>query len=203
LREDRAKKVLKNLNGFGYLIEFGDLRALARGTIVQPHIAWVVINDLENKKKLEADFGHIPTTGEFIVKYLIPGALAYETRQTVTPKEAIDLIRRSGGVPVLAHPCWNAAKKTGKGIIFDDSLIDGLVDSGIQGIEAYAHRDNEEDTKVCVKHFEEYAKSKGLLITGGSDFHGFGSAGKELGFSNFYLKIPYSILEALKSKRSG
>jgi hypothetical protein len=40
----------------------------------------------------------------------------------------------------------------------------------------------------------------GLKITGGSDFHGFGSGGKELGFQDFYLKVPYEILEELKKK---
>jgi len=44
------------------------------------------------------------------------------------------------------------------------------------------------------------AKENALLITGGSDYHGFGSAGKDLGYVDFYLKVPYEILEKLKAR---
>src|SRR4030066_1761163 len=48
-RAKRAKKVIDNLNKLGYQINFGDVKAAASGTIVQPHIAWAVITDLENR----------------------------------------------------------------------------------------------------------------------------------------------------------
>jgi len=54
-REERSKKVVKNLNKLGFLINFGDVKALASGTIVAPHIAWVVINDSENREKLKKE----------------------------------------------------------------------------------------------------------------------------------------------------
>jgi len=47
-RENRAKKVIQNLNDLGYLITFGDVKRMATGTIVQPHLAWTVINEFEN-----------------------------------------------------------------------------------------------------------------------------------------------------------
>ncbi|HEX7455927.1 MAG TPA: PHP domain-containing protein [Candidatus Nanoarchaeia archaeon] len=197
-REKRAKKVIANLNGLGYNIEFGDLRSIARGTIVQPHIAWLVINDMENKEKLAHDFGGRPTTGDFIRKYLIPGAPAYEARPTVVPKEAIDLIHTAGGLAFIAHPCWNLAKKEDEKIIFDDRSLDDLIKKGLDGIEVYAHRESEGDTRVCVEHYKKIAEKENLAISGGSDYHGFGSAGKDLGFSDFYLKVPYKILEDLK-----
>jgi predicted metal-dependent phosphoesterase TrpH len=199
-REERAKKVIKKLNSFGYLINFGDLKAFSRGTIVQPHIAWLVINDKQNKKKLLSDFGGIPSTGDFIVKYLIPGAPAYESRETLPPKEAIDLIHKYNGLVVLGHPCWSITKKEGSDLIFDDAKVKKLVKLGLDGIEVFAHRENEEDTKKCVDHYGKIAKEAGLLVTGGSDYHGFGSAGKELGFSDFYLEVPYKALENLKAK---
>jgi len=197
-REKRAKKVIANLNNLGYQINFGDLRALARGTIVQPHLAWIVINDLFNKEKLLGTFGHIPTSGEFIVKYLIPGAVAYEPRGAIKPAEAIDMIHRIGGLAILAHPSWSLAKKEDSKIIFNDQLLDDLIKQGLDGIEIYCHRENEEDTRACVEHFGQIAQKKNLAVSGGSDYHGFGSAGKELGFSGFYLKIPYQVLVELK-----
>ena len=200
IREERSKKVIKNLNGLGYLINFGDLRAATSGTIVAPHIAFSVITDVENHKKLKQDFGSIPTTGEFIQKLLVPGAAAYESREALTPKEAIDLIHSVGGVAVLAHPCWTIAKKESGKLTFNDKEFKNVVDVGIDGVEALAHRENVADTKECVDHFSALAKKYKLLVTGGSDFHGMGSAGKGLGFSDFYLKIPHSVLEELKKK---
>ena len=202
-REKRAKKVIANLDRLGYHIEFGDLRGIARGTIAHPHIAWLVINDLENKNKLLRDFGQRPTTGDFIRKYLVPGAPAYEARPPVKPKEAIDLIHSAGGLVIIAHPCWSLAKKENSKVVFDDWYLDDLLEKGIDGIEVYAHRETEEDTRVCVAHYEKIAKKKNLAVSGGSDYHGFGSAGKNLGFTNFYLKVPYSILEALRKRRNG
>jgi len=201
-REKRAKKVIKNLNNLGYQINFGDLRALARGTIVQPHLAWLIINDIFNKEKLLADFGHWPSTGEFIVKYLIPGAPAYESRKTIRPVEAIDLIHRVGGLAILAHPSWSLAKKEGSKIIFNDQFLDDLLKQGLDGMEVYCHRENEEDTKICVEHFGKLASENNLAVSGGSDYHGFGSAGKDLGFKDFYLKVPYRILEELKNRKN-
>ena len=200
IREERSKKVIKNLNGLGYLINFGDLRSATSGTIVAPHIAFSVITDVENHKKLKKEFGSIPTTGEFIQKLLIPGAAAYEPREALTPKEAVDLIHSVGGVAVLAHPCWTIAKKESGKLTFNDMEFKNVVEVGIDGVEALAHRENEKDTRECVEHFTHLAKKYNLVVTGGSDFHGMGSAGKALGFSDFYLIIPYSILEELKKK---
>ncbi len=199
-RRKRAEKVINNLNSLGYQIDFGDLRVLARGTIVQPHIAWLVINDTQNRDRLIRDFGKIPTTGDFIVKYLIPGAPAYESRETIAPKEAIRLIHAVRGIAILAHPCWSLAKKQEGEIIFNENYLSNLIKFGLDGLEVYAHRETQKDTKICVEHFEKICQKENLLITGGSDYHGFGSAGKALGFTDFYLKVPYEVLENLKSK---
>jgi predicted metal-dependent phosphoesterase TrpH len=202
-REERARKVVKNLNRLGYLIDFGDVRALATGTIVQPHIAWAAINDLENRKKLKKDFGEIPTTGEFIRCYLIPGAPAYEPREVMKPKEAVDLIHKAGGLAVFAHPCWTSVTKKSEKLSFDEKKFKEVVDTGLDGVEVLAHRGSEEDTKQSVDYFTQMAKKYKLIVTGGSDYHGFGSGGKDLGYAGFYLKVPYSILEGLKRNKHG
>ncbi|MEX0616963.1 MAG: PHP domain-containing protein [Candidatus Woykebacteria bacterium] len=198
VREERSKKVIEKLNSLGFQINFGDVKALSSGTIVAPHIAWSIVGDAENHKKLKKEFGQVPDTGEFIRKYLIPGAPAYVAREAMTPKEAIDLIHEAGGIAVVAHPCWTLVEKKEGKLEFDDAGFGDLVEDGIDGVEALAHRENEEDTKKCVEHFSKLAEKNNLVVTGGSDFHGFGSAGKNLGFVDFYLKVPYEILENLK-----
>lgn len=202
-RENRARKVVENLNELGYQINFGDVKAMAQGTIVQPHLAMAVITDMENQVKLKKDFGTIPDTGAFIRKYLIPGAPAYESRKTLQPKEAIDLIHEIGGLAVFAHPCWTAMKKIDGNLKVEKDKFDFVVNLGVDGIEALAHRGSEDDTKESVELFTTLAHKNNLFITGGSDFHGLGSAGKDLGFTDFYLKVPYNLLETMKKLKYG
>ncbi len=199
-REEKSKKVVANLNKLGFKIDFQEVKKLAKGTIAQPHLAYIIVNKAENSEKLIKEFGEVPSTGEFIREYLATGAKAYEPRSAASPQEAIELIHIAGGVAVLAHPCWNLTKKDGNKLVFDDSWIEKLVKMGLDGIEVYAHRENKEDTEKCIEHFEKLADKMKLVKTGGSDYHGFGSAGKDLGFDDFYLKIPTSVLEDLRSR---
>jgi predicted metal-dependent phosphoesterase TrpH len=200
-REAKSKKVIENLNKLGYKIDFNEVKKLAKGTIAQPHLAYIIVNKKENTEKLTEEFGEIPTTGDFIRDYLAVGGKAYEMREAASPEEAINLIHEAGGVAVLAHPCWNLAAKVGSKLIFDDQWVERLVKLGLDGIEVYAHRDNRDDTEKAVAHYEKVADKYKLIKTGGSDFHGFGSAGKDLGFVDFSLKIPNSCLADLKKMK--
>src|SRR4030067_428847 len=187
-REKRAKKVIDNLNKLGYQINFGDVKAAASGTIVQPHIAWAVITDLENRAKLKKDFGTVPDTGEFIRKYLIPGATAYESRETLKPKEAVDLIHKAGGVAAFAHPCWTTVTKKDGKLVFDDEKFEQLVKAGVDGVEALAHRGSEEDTRECVEHFTALAEKYKLAVTGGGEIKWFGRAAHKLVSRLFFFQ---------------
>lgn len=197
-REIKSKKVVENLNKIGFKIDFNEVKKLAKGTIAQPHLAYIVINNQANSEKLTKEFGEIPSTGQFIKDYLALGGKAYEPREAATPEEAIELIHEAGGIAVLAHPCWNLSVKVGTKLIFDDQWVDRLVKMGLDGIEVFAHRDNKEDTEKAIEHYDKVADKYKLIKTGGSDFHGFGSAGKDLGYSDFYLKIPIKCLSDLK-----
>ncbi len=79
-----------------------------------------------------------------------------------TPFEAIDTILAAGGVPVLAHPK----------LIGDDNEVIRLIEYGAMGIEAYHPTNNKEDEKRYI----EMAKNLGVIITGGTDWHGKNSA---------------------------
>ena len=83
-------------------------------------------------------------------------------------------------------------------MIFDDNKIKRLKEMGLDGLEVLAHRDEDGITKLCIAHFLKVAQTLKLKISGGSDFHGFGSGGKDLGFQDFYLKVPYQVLEDLR-----
>ncbi|WP_342566413.1 PHP domain-containing protein [Paenibacillus sp. FSL R7-0345] len=92
-------------------------------------------------------------------KYLADGAAAYVSPPRITPEEACEWIIEAGGTPVLAHP----------GIYGDDALVREIIArSGLRGIEAYHSDHNPADAGRYLAMAEEY----GLLVTGGSDFHG-------------------------------
>ncbi|MGB2705302.1 MAG: PHP domain-containing protein [Candidatus Omnitrophota bacterium] len=97
-------------------------------------------------------------------------------------KEALEVILRAKGVPVLAHP------RT----INDDSLVQELIKLGLRGIEAY-HTDHQSQDS---KKYEKMARDYGLIVTGGSDCHGMGKGRVLLGS----VKVPYSVVEQLKQE---
>jgi predicted metal-dependent phosphoesterase TrpH len=75
-------------------------------------------------------------------------------------KEAIEIIKNSGGIAVLAHPGQNLKNR--------EFLLPSIIRLGIEGIEAYSSYHNH---KVC-DYYRQKAEENRLLISGGSDFHG-------------------------------
>lgn len=78
----------------------------------------------------------------------------------ISLEEAVELIRSTGGVPVLAHPGNNIKEK--------DELLREVVESGMEGMEVYSSYHNPEQTK----YYREKAERFGLAVTCGSDYHG-------------------------------
>lgn len=196
----RAKKTVQKLNELGFHVSFEEVAALAAGAIGRPHLAMAPIKNPGNHDRLINEFGHLPTTGEFIQKYISEDKPAYVRRESYyEPAEALAEIKRLGGVSSLAHPGWEMADCSDpENIKFKDEDLEWLTNLGLDAVEVYAHYNDKLVTKKLVGHFEKRAEALNLLKTGGSDYHGFGSAGMELGFSNFYLKVPYVLLADLK-----
>jgi len=98
----------------------------------------------------------------------------------LSPAEAIKMIKRVNGVPVLAHPVFAHA----------DDMFPELVELGLCGIEVYHSKHDAQATK----YYEQLAQKYGLLIVGGSDSHG-----SKIPVGN--VRIPYSLVEKLKMER--
>ena len=114
-------------------------------------------------------------------KYLADEAPAFVSKFKQTPSEAIAMIRKAGGIAVLAHPMLTKV----------DELIPSFVKAGLGGIEAYYP-----NTTDTVKNFYEgLAKKHGLAVTGGSDAHGDAKKYTYIGKKT----IPYELVEQLKS----
>ena len=141
------------------------------GAVGRLHLATVLYNE-----------GVTSSISEAFRKYIGDKSSCYVKKYKLTPKEAIDMILKLGGVPVLAHPR----------ILGRDDLIPRLVEAGLRGIEVYH---TEHSNNVALR-YEDLALRHGLLVTGGSDCHGAGKGQVLLG----KVKIPYSRVEALKKE---
>jgi len=147
-RSNRARKIVAKLNELGHPVTLDEVLAKAGSEIVgRPHIALAMI-----------DHGIIRSIEEGFDRYLSPGGLAYVPRFRITPQQAIELIHKAGGYAVLAHP----------GLGFPVSLLPDLLAAGLDGVEVY-HPDN---SPAIRDYYLRRAHEYGLLITGGSDFHG-------------------------------
>jgi predicted metal-dependent phosphoesterase TrpH len=178
-RKNRNPKILKHLNSLGFQLSLGDvIRETGQGQLSRPHIASTMM------KK-----GFVQSIDEAFNKYLGTGKPAYVDKYRIECAQAIEIIREAGGIPVLAHPSLLN--------IADDQqlneLIRNLIKLGIQGIEVFYP----EHTPEQINQYAELAKQYGLLMTGGTDFHGSITPEIKMGTGKGNLFIPYEIYEKL------
>ena len=171
-RVDRVYKIVELLKKQGIALDPETVFKIAgRGAVGRLHIAFALL-----KTK------NIRYINEAFSKYIGFMKPCYVPHIKMSPEEAIGIIRRSGGVPVLAHP------KTTK----NDSLIPEFAAAGLRGIEAY-HTDH---GKAEEKKYKKIAEKNGLLITGGSDCHGIGKGRVLIGT----VMVDYGLVEKLKQE---
>jgi 3',5'-nucleoside bisphosphate phosphatase len=148
-RLERGKKMVEKLQALGVPVTLDRVLEIAgSGSIGRPHIA-VAICETGMAMTIHAAFG----------RYLVRGAPAFVERYKISPFEAVSLIADAGGVACLAHP--NKSKR--------DDLIPDLVKSGLRALEVY-HSDH---TAEVSRRYQALARRYGLIVTGGSDAHGF------------------------------
>lgn len=95
------------------------------------------------------------------------------------PSKVIKTILTAGGIPVLAHPKYGKSKFT------LEETLENFKDWGIRGIEcSHPHHDEE-----IITHLKNYCLEKGLIITGGSDYHGGLISERSLGYPEFYINL--------------
>ncbi len=137
------------------------------------------------------DMGYVETRAVAFDKYLGEHAPCFVPKTQVTPEDAIRLIRSHGGIPVLAHPLLYALSKKQL-----RQLVGSLKENGLKGIEAVYVLNRGSDEAFVRSLAEQY----GLLVTGGSDFHGKNKPHIALGTGiKQSLAVPYELLEELKA----
>lgn len=184
-RVGRAEGMARRLTELGYPVSFQRIQDLAGdGAIGRPHVAQALI-----------EAGHVRTKAEAFDRFIGRNGPAYVERAKLTPAEACRLIRRAGGLPVFAHPFIVLANgRTLEPLAVEESLPE-LVAAGLAGLEIYYPY----YTPVHVDRLLALARRFDLIATGGSDFHGAGSAGAPLGS----VYVPRKCLSALKAARQA
>jgi predicted metal-dependent phosphoesterase TrpH len=148
-RQDRAKAMVEKLRGLGLDISLERVQQIAGdGSIGRPHIAQALMEK-----------GYVSSFQEVFTRYIGQGGPAYVERIKLTPDEAVKLILKSGGLPVLAHPST---------INDAEAVVSRLADRGLVGLEAYYKDYTDERRHDMVSLAHRYK----LIATGGSDFHG-------------------------------
>jgi len=158
LREERMRGMLQRLSRLGVQVSFDAvLRAAGpeRESLARPHLA----------RALEEE-GHVAHEGEAFRRYIGDEGPAFLPTRLQGPAEAVEVVRESGGTAVWAHPPAEAL----------EPLLPRLVDTGLAGLEVYrpAYRPDQVEERI------RWARRYGLLVTGGSDWHGR-ERGPELG----------------------
>jgi predicted metal-dependent phosphoesterase TrpH len=178
IRDDRNNAMIDRLRGLGIAIDREELEASAAGQLGRPHFAAYLVRH-----------GKAGSIQDAFNRYLKRGGPAYVPRERFEAARAIAEIKKAGGVPVLAHPgvtTRSPAAMTG--------LVRSLAEHGLAGIEVIYPGHDTRTTSLLGR----LAGELGLLMTGGSDFHGKSKPDIRLGGEGLMPAVPYSMFEALK-----
>lgn len=171
----RAEAMVAALRAAGYDVTVDTVLELSCGGAVgRSHIAAALVSA-----------GHAESVSDAFRRLIGRGRPFYVRKDARPPGDVIATIAQAGGLAVIAHP----------GVTRVDSLLPGLVAAGLRGIEAF-HGDHSPQQR---SHYAAIARRGGLLVTGGSDYHGPGGPNPELGS----VDVPSEAVEALLAAGSG
>jgi 3',5'-nucleoside bisphosphate phosphatase len=174
-RRDRNLRLVARLQSLGVDITLAEVEARGRGLTARPHFAQVMVAK-----------GYVATIQQAFDDYLDESAKGYVYRREPTSAEGVAMIRNAGGVASLAHPVRIAGDVA--------AAMPELCRDGLNAIEAYHCDHNPLQTEMYLG----LAKTYGLLVTGGSDFHGAAKPGIQLGTGRGgNLKIPGDLFAKL------
>ena len=131
-------------------VQYDDIVAHAAGSlsIGRPHVAKAIVQK-----------GGAATISDAFNRFLNSSSPTYVRRATVSPHEAVEAIYESGGIAVIAHP---------KEMEHIEELVVDLMNYGLRGLEAY-HKSH---SPAIIEFHSSLAEKYGLIVTGGTDFHG-------------------------------
>ncbi len=181
-RVERNRRLADRLQELGLPVTLEEMEEEAGGEGVgRPHAAAVLVRK-----------GIVASVQEAFDVWLADGRPASVERNRLDLAEAVALVRASGGVTVLAHPFslrLSAAEL--------DDAVGESARLGVAGIEAVYGRYTPEDRAALAS----LARGHGLVVTGGSDYHGAYKPDLAVGTGRGDLRVPDEVLERLQDRR--
>ncbi len=175
-RRERNQRLAIRLRELGFDITVEEAEARGRGMTGRPHFAQIMVEK-----------GYVSNLRQAFDDYLDESAKGYVYRHEPQFAEAVARILKAGGIASLAHPVRV------KGDVA--AMMPELCDAGLNAIEAYHSDHGAADTKLYLR----LAKRYGLMVTGGSDFHGTPKPDVRLGTGCAgNLHLPGDLLEKLR-----
>ena len=182
-RHARNIEVVGVLNGLGIDISYDEILAEAGGRGVgRPHVAAVMVHK-----------GYVATIQEAFDRYLGNGRPGYVERLRLDVDEAITLARASAAVPVVAHP-----HTIGVSAEDYDAAFSRLSDAGLMGVEAF-YPEYSPQTRA---HLAALADERGMVATGGSDYHGRFKPDIAIATGRGDLVVPDGVAENLRAAQA-
>jgi len=183
-RKDRNPQIIAKLNDLGIPLTMAQVERISGGGQVgRPHIARALYEG-----------GYVRSLQEAFDVYLGNNGRAYVSKFRFPPEEALAMIRDAQGIPVLAHP-FTLGLHTSETLRL---LLQELMALGLAGMECYYP----EHSSVQEALYLSLARELGLLITGGSDFHGDNKPEVTLGRINCQSHLTYDLVTAMKAWRT-
>ena len=181
-RVTRNQAIVDKLAADGYPITIPELQEKFPNTMLgRPHIGQLLVEK-----------GFIGSVSEAFDRWLDDGKPYFVERRHLPASDAIRLINQAGGVAVIAHPLEYGYDRAGT-----EQLIQNGLELGAVGVEChYSGYTDEEEAML-----EGFARDRGMVITGGSDFHGSRKI-YQLGTGTGNLRVYYQSVAALKARLS-
>jgi hypothetical protein len=168
-RLERAERMVRALNGAGYALRIEDVLAHAGGGAVgRSHVARALV-----------DRGFATDIRDAFVRFIGAHGPYYQSKHLPGPAEVVATIKAAGGVAILAHPAVSNV----------EDLVGPLAAAGLDGVEAY----HSEHTPEQAERLAAIASRLGLVVTGGTDYHGPEGPSPDMGD----IDIPEGVYEEL------
>ncbi len=176
-RRERNVRLVARLRELGFDLTLEEVEARGKGMTGRPHFAMVMVEK-----------GYVANLRQAFDDYLDESAKGYVYRREPQFDEGVARIREAGGIASLAHPVRVNGDVT--------ALMPELCDAGMNAIEAYHSDHGPAETEMYL----DLARKYGILVTGGSDYHGAVKPAVRLGTGcDGNLKVPRDLVEKLKS----
>jgi predicted metal-dependent phosphoesterase TrpH len=175
VRQNRIHEMVARINEMGVPLKAESVFALANcKSPGRPHVARAMAKE-----------GLVRNLDEAFERFLKKGRPAWVPKSKISALDAIELVHQAGGLAIMAHPGLNRT----------DNIIPSLVDAGLDGIECF----HTKHSTAMSERYLEIADKYHLLVTGGSDCHGF-SKGKPLIGT---VRLPYDHVGKMKERKDA